>query len=415
MPHIFHLFMIEGIVGKAVIPGFTVSNSLHLLVTAGLLMVLVLALAGRNRYSQLQRNGRGYYELKLSLTLLILSGGVSTVMVTSFSQTGAFFLVWSLNIFVIFWVIPVVLIKKQYENIYAVIVYLLAGTALASLFFKGYTQGRLGGVFGNPTTMARLLALLYVLVLSHYYSVGRFSFKYHAVGVLALGMLYLTGTRASVFGALLATVVITWIILISRTSFKERSRAFRVFLSLVFLSLGVFTALITSESLLIKTQETLRITQSFDEIYASAREMNWQAALLDLPNYGFFGWGFLSKFGVYQDDLPVGFVLPQYDWTTPHDPLNMILSTAKTQGWVGMFFFVVSLGLMWKLALTSKPGLEKNVAIGILSLGMVWGLADGNWMTTFGDPIDRFSMVILAITLHRISLAKRARINGHSG
>ena len=76
---------------------------------------------------------------------------------------------------------------------------------------------------------------------------------------------------------------------------------------------------------------------------------------------------------------------------------------------------MVSLGLMWKLALTSKPGLEKNVAIGILSLGMVWGLADGNWMTTFGDPIDRFSMVILAITLHRISLAKRAQINGHSG
>ena len=126
--------------------------------------------------------------------------------------------------------------------------------------------------------------------------------------------------------------------------------------------------------------------------------MNWQGGIARLGDVGFFGLGFLSKFDPAHVHKVMGITVPGYDWTTDRDPLNSVLGTCQQTGWVGGALFVCFLALLVWRSLGAAPRLRPLLA-GLCGAGLVWGLFDGNWLTSFGDPVDRISLAIFALLL----------------
>ena len=133
-------------------------------------------------------------------------------------------------------------------------------------------------------------------------------------------------------------------------------------------------------------------------MYAT-RSMNWEQSWAELPSYGIFGWGFLSKFGTARSIVTVfGLEFPRYEWTTATDPLNMLVLATKQTGFVGGLLLAALLVCL-VAAVGRLHGTARAVAGGWLAAGLVFGLLDGNWLVSFGDPVDRLSLVALSAML----------------
>jgi O-antigen ligase len=139
----------------------------------------------------------------------------------------------------------------------------------------------------------------------------------------------------------------------------------------------------------------LRVDGGISQMYES-RAMNWEAGYRSLSSYGLFGFGFISKFAEQGTATFMGIAIPQYDWNMESDPLNMIMLTSRQTGIPGGLFLLAMLVAIFR-GISRMPGAESHLARGLLAAGLIFGLADGNWLTSFGDPVDRFSFVALSL------------------
>ncbi len=395
------IFLLEGVIGKANVSGFSIPTSIHLGITGGLIAVIAFI------HPSYQEFNNGMYlinnqcnRIRSIIVSLILVGFVSSLIQLNYIPNLIFWLVWSANLFIMFWAIPRLLATYDVPEQINLAAIVLAISLVGGLFYSGVVQNRSGGIYTNPTTHARLLVLSYILMFSSYLSRTRMSKITLVSGLLALPMLIMTATRASIFAMAMTSTLMAGHVITSNYTKQIKSKAVKILLIGV-IGGAVIIGYINSIDSIERVKHFLRIDASTDEIYESARAMNWEASLNDFPEYGLLGWGFLSKFGVTDENLMKGFSLPKYDWTSANDPLNMLLSTAKMQGWLGLFVFSLLIAAIWKAAINRRDLYQKYIAMSVLFTGMVWGLADGNWLTTFGDPVDRLSMYILAVVLCR--------------
>ncbi len=96
--------------------------------------------------------------------------------------------------------------------------------------------------------------------------------------------------------------------------------------------------------------------------------------------------------------MVMGIMVPGYDWTSDRDPLNSVLGTCQQTGWIGGALFVCFLALLVWRSLGADPRVRPLLA-SLCGAGLIWGLFDGNWLTSFGDPVDRISLAVFALLL----------------
>lgn len=400
--YIVAIFLFEGVLGKTSVPGFSMSISMHLGITGVLIILIAFYSFHINLKNYSFKSNPKYRYIQNSLLILVVVGLLSSVFQLNSAQNLLFWALWASNIYLIWWILPRLLRKYSVEKLMNLVILLLSISAIAGLIFPGMVQGRVGGIYGNPTTQARMLVLLYILMFSAFLSRNNLTKTTLSMGALSVPMLFMTGTRASIFAVAYTTVLMACIVLLIKNAQRIKGRAARFIVVLFIASTVALTYIVVYENIDTVYQH-LRIDTSLDDIYESSRAMNWRAAMRDFPGYGLLGWGFLSKFGITDQYVMEGFRLPSYDWTNPNDPLHMLLTAAKQLGWLGLIVFSLFIAALWNAAIRHKVNYNRYVAMSVLFVGMVWGLADGNWLTTFGDPVDRISMFILAIVLHRNS------------
>ena len=152
----------------------------------------------------------------------------------------------------------------------------------------------------------------------------------------------------------------------------------------------------------------LRLDGGIRQAYSNARAMNWERGYGDFLSYGFLGRGFLSKFGNEDSTTKVmGIEFPRYDWEADSDPLNMFMSTAQQNGIPAMLLLIGVLITLFRTRSHLADVRSKCILTGFLCTGLVFGTLDGNWLTSFGDPIDRFCLVSFAVLASAASSASR--------
>jgi hypothetical protein len=395
-------FLAEGVVGKfmrgdaALVP-----QSIHLLLTAcGAALLVGLAASHRALGGRVLPVNAGVRPVRLCVLVMIVWGFLSSVAQVSFvAGNFAFWAVWAAHLVALWWAAPRLLQWDGLEERLRIIGLVLGGTVAATVLmapWDGFDLGRFGGPFANPTTMGRIAALGLLFWLARLIA-RRGRDRFSAAMLLAACVLVaLTRTRACVAAAVLGALTCLAVGALSSEG-RARVRATRVAV------VGLFCSALLGVSLLTVTDagevaDFLRLQQGFNRIYSTARAMNWQAGMARLGDVGFFGNGFLSKFDPTHTHKVMGIVLPAYDWTTDRDPLNSVLGACQQTGWVGGALFVCFLALLIWRSLAAPPRVRPLLA-GLCAAGLVWGLLDGNWLTSFGDPVDRLSLAIFALLL----------------
>ena len=395
-------FLVEGIAGKLVLGGTNLlPQFVHLLLTAaGVGLLIGLAATRRALGGRALAANDEVRALKICVGLMVLWGFLSSVAQVRFVAGNlAFWSLWAANLAALWWAAPRLLQRDGTEDRLMLIGLVLGAVLVAAallLPFCGYANGRFGGPFANPTMMGRIAVLAFLFWFAQFLAQGGRGKLSLALWLTAAAVLALTRTRASVAAA---AIGITACLIASAcgASARFRMRAARV------AAVGLFSGGLLTVSLLTvtdmnKVADFLRLRESVSDIYSTARAMNWGAGLDRLDHVGFFGDGFLSKFAPEKTREFMGIVVPTYDWTTDYDPLNSVLGTCQQTGWVGGALFVGFLALLvWRSA-TAAPRV-RPLLVGLCAAGLVWGLFDGNWLTSFGDPIDRICMLTFALLL----------------
>ena len=73
---------------------------------------------------------------------------------------------------------------------------------------------------------------------------------------------------------------------------------------------------------------------------------------------------------------------------------------------ISSFLYILFLLLIIKNTVNVESEIGKFTALAVVFLGLIFGFLDGNWMTSFGDPVDRISMVTIALVLSTTNFSK---------
>ncbi len=395
-------FIAEAVVGKFRFNGVAlVPQSVHLLLTACLSAGLVALAASRRVIGGVALPlGDAVRPVRACVLAMVAWGFLSSVAQVRFMAGNfAFWAVWAVHLAALWWAAPRLLQWDGLEERLRVIGLVLGVTLALTIVtgpWVGFVRGRFGGPFGNPTTMARMAALALLFWSARFVSRrGKDAFS-AAMVVAACVVLALTRTRASVAAAVVG-VAASLVAAALSAGARTKVRAMRVAVTGVFCGslLGVCLLMATSTGNL---AQFMRLRESAGEIYSTARALNWQGGVARLGHVGFFGEGFLSKFDPNHAHVVMGITVPGYDWTSDRDPLNSVLGTCQQTGWIGGALFVCFLALLIWRSFGADPRVRPLLA-GLCGAGLVWGLFDGNWLTSFGDPVDRISLAVFALLL----------------
>ena len=394
------LFFVEGIIGKSSFGGIRLSPNMHIILTAAVIGVLFAAhfftaKSGSEVATPVLKQAR------LAVAFLIVGGGFSAMLRVHFLVNFSFWIIWSSNFVAVWWSLPFLLRNFNSKQILEFLLKINSFFMfLMVLLFPvlPYLQGRLGGIFDDPTAMGRFSSLTCILCFVHFFSIKKTERMLVFLFFASFGFLILTRTRASILAFFLAATFIVFFSFWSKyrwAQVRAQYALFLVFMFLVFLwPSGAF-----EEDVIGPVLTHFRLNADMGEAYASARGMNWEQSLRDMADYGFFGQGFLVKFGI--TDLMIGNKAPGYDWTNANDPLNMVLTLAKQAGWFTATAFVCLLLILFDGIRRAVDTTAQLSILGIMMAGLVFGLIDGNWLITFGEPNDRLCMIVLAMMVSR--------------
>ena len=409
------VFLLEGILGKAAFPGYSMRLKMHILLTFLIIIALIALDISRPKGKSTVKFSGTYRKIQCAILSIILIGFISSALRVYWQSNLMFFLVWAANFYTIWWSIPRLFyhysITDRIKLIQNILIFVLVASGVMHFADLGIVQGRLGGIFANPTIAARLIAITFLLYLVNFIFVSKYSKKTLLIIGLSLVLIIMTKTRASIF----ATFVGASLIILTAIHFKKSFSRRRVYALLigvcVVCSLVLHSYDIGLEDMFQKSRRYIRIDKDLTTIYLEARASNWRTGYQDMSKYGLFGMGFMSKFGITDyfytgSTHPDQNIIPRYNWATTDDPLNMILSVAKQQGWISSFLYILFLLLIIKNTVNVESEIGKFTALAVVLLGLIFGFLDGNWLTSFGDPVDRISMIMIALILSTTNATK---------
>lgn len=409
------VFLIEGILGKAVFYGYSMRLKVHIQLTLLLIIALIVLDISRPKYKRTVRFYGTYRKIQYAILSIILIGFIGSALRVYWKSNLMFFIIWAANFYAVWWSIPRLMyrysIADRIKLIQNILIFVLIFSGVMHFADLGIVQGRLGGIFANPTIAARLIAITFLLYLVNYIFVKKYSKKTLLIIGLSLVLIIMTKTRASIFAAFVGASLIT----VTAIHFKKpfsRKRAYALLIGVcVLCSLVLSSYDIGLGNLFQKSRRYIRIDKDLTTIYLQARASNWRTGYQDMGKYGLFGMGFMSKFGITDNyytgsTQPDQNIIPRYNWATSDDPLNMVLSVAKQQGWISSFLYIMLLLLIIKNAVKVESEIGKFTTLAVVLLGLIFGFLDGNWMTSFGDPVDRISMVTMALLLSTTNFSK---------
>jgi len=395
-------FLAEGVVGKLVLGQMRpVPLSVHLLLTAaGSALLIGLTMGRRAVGGRARPANRNIRLLRICVATMIAWGLLSSVAQVRFTAGNmAFWFLWSVHLVALWWAAPRLLQDLGTQERLRLFGRVLGGVlALAVLLVPlgGFVRGRFGGPFGNPTLMGRLAALACLFWFAQFVARGGRDRRSGALWIGAALILALTRTRAS-FAAAAAGLVACGAVATWSAHARAGRRTTRTVHLVLFV--GAFMGLVVLAAVDSgRLAAYLRIREGLGRVYLTARAMNWEAGMDRLDEVGFFGEGYLSKFDPHKMRTYLGITVPTYDWTTDRDPLNSVLGAFQQTGWVGGGLFVCFLALLLWGSLHAAPAVRPFL-VSLCAAGLVWGLLDGNWLTSFGDPVDRLSFAMFALLL----------------
>ena len=397
-PLLLALFLTEGIIGKTSFAGVRMPANLHVVLTAGLALLFFLAhfFTSKSK-SDISISNPILQRARVAVVFLIIGGGFSCVFRVHLFVNLSFWIIWASNFVAIWWSLPFLVKARKADEL---LEYLLKINAFFMFLMVPllpvlpYVQGRLGGIFDEPTAMGRFSCLTSILCVVHFFSIKSTGRKIVFLFLASVTFLILSRTRASILAFSLALTFIAFFSLWSKDRWARNRAHYWLFFLIVFL-LFLWPSGVFEDDVLTPILAHFRIKRDLGEAYSSARGMNWEQAFRDMGSYGLFGQGFLVKFGV--SDFMVGNAPPRYNWLNANDPLNMVLTLAKQAGWfTATAFICLLLILLDGIRRITDPTARLSV-MGFMIAGLVLGLIDGNWLITFGEPNDRISMVVLAL------------------
>jgi hypothetical protein len=365
----------------------------------------------------------GLKEVRAVSLLLMGWGFASCLAQDKVIENMAFWMMWSASLFAGWWVVPCLLRGLDLDQRVRLLLAALVACIFLALPGMLVPSERLTGMFGTATTAGRLLALAVILGVARWLSGRKLPFWLPYATLLAGGLLMMTRTRASIAAGMLGSGFIVWNAAFGRdrTGQLKPQRAIALMCLLVVgLAFVLLSGVFSQEEL----ARHFRFEGGIEGVYA-ARSMNWEQSWAELPSYGVFGWGFLSKFGKSRSIVRVfGLEFPRYEWTTGTDPLNMLFLVTKQTGVPGGLLLAALLVCL-VAAVARLRGTARAASGGWLVAGLVFGLLDGNWLVSFGDPVDRLSLVALAgllsapvsslATPPRPATAERIDVNASAG
>ena len=211
----------------------------------------------------------------------------------------------------------------------------------------------------------------------------------------AFVLLLMTRTRASIGASLIGCTVVFLTSQLASHSWRQTSVRHKtgVLVGVVFLAaVGAYQTIDSDEA-----ATFLRVSGGIQKVLAG-RAMNWSQGYGDFGEYGLEGQGFMSRFGDTDNPTKVlGIEIPRYDWRTADDPMNMWMSIAKQSGFVAMILLAVIVICLYKLQAGIAHLPSRCIMLGFLTAGLVFGSFAGNWLLSFGHPVDRLCMVTFAM------------------
>lgn len=394
------LFLAGGIAGKTNFMGIHVPSNAHIGLTALSISIIFMAHFFSSK-TESEISTPILQRARIAVIFLIVGGGFSCMLRVHFILNLFFWIIWANNFVAIWWSLPFLVKTLKSDQILELILkingfFIFLMTLLHPIL--PYYQGRLGGIFAEATTTGRLSSLTCTLCFAHFFSIRPTGRRVAALFVASLTILMLSRTRASILAFAIASTFIGFFSLWSHRRWVRNRAQYCLFFVVMFL-LFLWPSGAFEDDVRGPVLEYFRIGEDLGESYASARGMNWEQAIRDMEKYGFFGMGFLVKFGV--TDFMVGTKPPKYDWLNSNDPLNMVLTLAKQAGWFTATAFICLLLILLDAARRLVDPVARLSILGVMISGLVFGLIDGNWLITFGEPNDRLSMIVLALMASR--------------
>lgn len=382
------LFLIEAIIAKSRFDGLIGGWRGHMILTViGIGVLIAVGLWKRARSPLVFGPPR-------SVTI-VLAVACAWAFVCCIAQPNAyanvvFLAVFAANIYACLYIAPNLVLPHLGER--AVLVYAIPvfAATLVNLVFghaassEAFQQERLAGMSDNATHSGALAALASVVALWMSLNWTRCRRIWFAVWILSIVTLFLTRTRASIFGCGVGSCFLVLLSIRGRRSYTERRWV-------VGGSLGV--ALLMAIALLWRPGLLPRMTTHFrirskDELLHSRRE-HWLNGINQAAARPLFGSGPLAKFGDATD-------VTVNTYEVEKCFCNTWLTFAQAYGIPGsLLFLAVFVCLLYEAR--SRNGPMPTLAAGLIVL--LFGASMGDmWGVSFGNEGDRAIWLLLGLS-----------------
>lgn len=393
-------FLAEGILSKSNVPGIRLGFIQHMSATVCLLFLLGYAWLYCPIHDFKRTASAGLLRVRYHVAAICGWTLISTLAQTDefLPANIAFWTIWSANLFAIWWIVPVLVGNFSVQDrlrLIQLVVFSVVTFCILLHPLNGYQQGRLVGMFVNASHSGRMLALAVVTCFTIWLTSPRQQMWQVAFLLAAAVLLVMTRTRASIASATVACAAVFLTVQFSNNSWKQSSTGRKTGIVLFILVTAAFVGWLTID--LSEATTFLRVDGGITGVIAS-RTMNWSRGFGEFDEYGILGGGFMSRFGDTSNPLVIGGIsVPKYDWLTADDPMNMWMSMAKQSGIPAMIVLLFIVIAIWQMRSQMTDFPSRCLVTGFLVSGLVFGSVDGNWLLSFGHPVDRFSMVVFAI------------------
>ena len=391
-------FLAEGLISKSNIPYLRIGFVMHMWLTLCFLTALGLLWLHRPAVRVDVHSSLGLSRVRRTIALIAAWSLCGSMLSSEFRAANmAFWLLWTGNLVVVWWVIPALLVRMPAPARLRLILGVLLAVTVGCVLLhpvNGYQQGRLVGMFENASHSGRILAICSVAWFVVWLT-GRRDGRVMIALAVSITLLLLTRTRASIGAAALGCGAVYVSVLLDGTSWRRSSVRRRT--GIVFGSAVLAGAVLSQVLDLTETSRFLRVEGGI-QTALSHRMMNWSRGYGDFWSYGMFGHGFMSRFGDSSNVTNIGGIeFPRYNWQTADDPLNMWMSMAKHTGIPAMLLLGLLLRGIWQLRSQTADLSSRALFTGVFCCGLLFGSFDGNWLMSFGHPVDRLCLVLFAV------------------
>ena len=329
--------------------------------------------------------------LTICFITFFIWGIISCLWQSNIYANLAFFIVFSLNIYVCFYVAPNLIVPSLGENALLVYALPLIMTNVLNIVFPSSFMthesdiGRLSGVLDNSTHVGAVAALTSIVALWMVINWPKRRILYLISWLVSITVLILSRTRSSIFGCFLGSIYL----LIQWSKSKSKPHLAILIISIIFLSVSAGTIVMVRPELTFKLKDFFRINGNTETILESRMPL-WRNGITNISQNLLFGKGPMEKFGGTEDPT-----VNSYDEKKICS--NLFLFYAQTYGIVGAAMVALLLIVIMKSTLKISNDFKSlGFAVTLLIIG---ASLSQMLAVSFGSPGDRALWLILGTSL----------------